>query len=71
MAQPHQMLGKNVARFRYRAGLTQENFAEKADISLRYLQSIEAGRQQPRVNVLVKIQKALGISWDELFLGIS
>ena len=58
-----------MAKLRYKAGLTQEKFAEKADISLRYLQEIEAGQKQPRVNVLVKIYKAFGVSWDELMAG--
>ena len=70
MAQPHQTFGRNVARLRVGAALTQEKLAEKADISHRYLQDIEAGKKQPRINVVVKIHKALGVSWEELLLGV-
>ena len=70
MAKPHEIFGRNVAKLRYKAKLTQEQLAEKADISHRYLQSIEAGDQQPRVGVLIKLRKALGAEWNELFSGI-
>jgi len=51
--------------------LTQEQLAEKAEISHRYLQSIEAGKKQPSINVVVRLRYALGCSWDELFQGIA
>jgi transcriptional regulator with XRE-family HTH domain len=35
---PHEKFGKNVHRRRMAARLTQEELAEKADISRRYLQ---------------------------------
>ena len=45
---PHRMrFGKNVARLRARWSLTQEKLAEKAGVSARYLQSIEAGEYLP------------------------
>ncbi len=58
--------GKNVSRLRSAAGLTQEALAEKADISVRYLQFVEAGRYTPTVTVAGRIRKALGCSWDDL-----
>jgi transcriptional regulator with XRE-family HTH domain len=58
--------GKNVSRLRSDAGLTQEALAEKADISVRYLQFVEAGRYTPTVTVAARIRNALGCSWDEL-----
>ena len=70
VVEPHKIFGRNVAKLRYRAELTQEKLAEKADISLRYLQNIEAGIRQPRVNIIVKIRKGLGAEWHELFSGI-
>ena len=47
--------------------LTQEKLSEKAEISRRYLQQIEAGTMNPTVNVVVRLKHALGASWDELF----
>jgi transcriptional regulator with XRE-family HTH domain len=58
--------GRNLNRLRSAAGLTQERLAEKADISVRYLQFLEAGRYEPTVKVAARIRRALGCSWDEL-----
>jgi transcriptional regulator with XRE-family HTH domain len=58
--------GKNVNRLRNLANLTQEQLSERADISRRYLQMIEAGQYVPTIEVASKIRKALKLSWDEL-----
>jgi len=58
--------GKNVNRLRNLANLTQEQLSERADISRRYLQMIEAGRYVPTIEVAAKLRKALKLSWDEL-----
>ncbi len=58
--------GKNLNRLRSAAGMTQETLAERADISVRYLQFVEAGRYAPTVKVAARIRKALACSWDEL-----
>ncbi len=49
--------------------MTQERLAERADISHRYLQSLEAGKKQPSINVVVRLRTALECSWDELLKG--
>ena len=49
-------------------GHIQEQLAEKADISRRYLQEIEAGEMNPTVNVASRLRRALKCPWDELFL---
>ncbi len=58
--------GKNVNRLRSTAGITQEMLAERAEISVRYLQFLEAGRYVPTVRIAARIRKALGCSWDEI-----
>ena len=63
-------LGKNLNRIRMGAGLTQERVAEKADISLRYIQWLEAGRRNPSIETLVRLHKVLGCSYDDLFKGL-
>ncbi len=50
--------------------LTQETVAVKAEISLRYLQFIEAGKKQPSINVVSRIRFSLGCSWEELLQGL-
>jgi DNA-binding XRE family transcriptional regulator len=43
--------------------------AEKVGISVRYTQSIEAGEYWPALPTLLKLRKALGGSWEEMFRG--
>jgi transcriptional regulator with XRE-family HTH domain len=57
-------------RLRMEQGLTQEKLAEKADVSHRYLQSLEAGQKQPSINVVARLRQALECSWDELLRGM-
>ncbi len=67
---PNVLFGKNVCRLRTEAHLTQEKLAEKADLSRRFIQEIEAGTKNPTVNVAVRLKKALRCSWDALFLNV-
>ena len=48
------------------AGLTQDQLSERADISRRFLQEIEAGQKNPTVNVAYRLKRALKCSWDQL-----
>jgi DNA-binding XRE family transcriptional regulator len=63
-------LGRNVARLRQQATLTQEQLAEKVGIAARYLQDIEAGKQCPSLQVLVGIRAAVKCSWEALLKNI-
>ena len=67
---PRSALGDLVRWHRQRLGLTQEALAEKADISHRYLQSLEAGQKQPSINVVAQLRTALKCPWDELLKGM-
>lgn len=60
-------LGKKIKKRRKVQKLTQEELAEKANISLVYMGYIEQGRYAPSLEVLEKIAKALKISLSELF----
>ena len=62
--------GQNVYQLRNAAKLTQEQLAEKADISRRYVQLIEASSYVPTVAVASRLRAALGVSWDELMRGM-
>jgi transcriptional regulator with XRE-family HTH domain len=68
---PHRTrFGKNVARLRARRkSLTQEKLAEKTGVSVRYLQSIEAGEYLPTLPTLARLKSALRCDWNELFAG--
>ena len=53
---------------RERKGLTQEELANKINISRAYLSHIESGNHGPSLKVAVKIAKELGMKVEELFL---
>jgi len=61
-------LGKNIKLFRARRGLSQADFAEKADISITFLSNIERGIKYPQPDMLSKITTALGVDVNELFV---
>ena len=63
-------LGKNLNRLRMSAGLTQEKLAEKADITLRYVQQLEAGQRNPSIPTLVRLHRALACKYDDIFKGM-
>ena len=48
------------------SGMTQEEIAEKSDLSSRYIQMLEAGQSIPTVEALFKIAFALKVTPDEL-----
>lgn len=62
--------GQNVVRLRNDAGLTQENLAERVQISSRYYQSIEAGNRWPTIVVLLRLRRELDCDWADLFEGM-
>ena len=41
--------------------------AENVDVSVRYLQDIEAGINCPSLQVLIDLRKTLRSEWDEIF----
>ena len=69
-AQKTEKLGRNLAKLRAKADLTQEELAEAADISTRYVQDLEAGLYSPTIWVADSLRKALNCSWDDLMRGV-
>lgn len=51
---------------RERAGLTQEQLAERADISARFVSFLETGRRQPSLSAIEVLCGALEIQMAEL-----
>lgn len=60
-------IGRRVAELRRQRGLTQERFSEVAEISLKYLQSIEAGHENLTVRSMVRIAGLLRAQAGDLF----
>jgi len=51
---------------RKRAGLTQEELADRAGVSVRFISFIETGRRQPSLSALAAISAGLGISMSAM-----
>ena len=62
-------LGKNIKFLRTQKGLTQAVLAEKTDISVIFLSSIERGTKYPKAETLARIAKVLEVEAFELFKG--
>lgn len=60
-------LGANVQAHRVRAGLTQQQLAERADVDLRFLQRIERGSGVPSLPTIVALADAVGAEVADLF----
>jgi len=59
--------GKKVKKFRLSKGLSQEAFADKADLDRTYISSIEKGERNVSLVVIEKIAAALEIEISHLF----
>jgi len=60
-------LGKTIKFLRFRQNLSQADLAEKADISVTFLSTIERGIKFPQPDILSKLSKALDVEVFELF----
>ncbi|MDR1256586.1 MAG: helix-turn-helix domain-containing protein [Spirochaetaceae bacterium] len=63
------ILGKNIKFLRTQRDFTQAVLAEKADISIIFLSSIERGTKYPKPSILARIAEALEVEVFELFKG--
>lgn len=59
-------LGNNIKKARIKRGLTQSQVAEKAEIHVNYYARIERGEENPSIEVLQNIAKALNAKSSEL-----
>ncbi|MFG3509520.1 helix-turn-helix transcriptional regulator [Streptomyces sp. NPDC047821] len=61
-----QTVGRRVQAARMDADLTQEKLAEQTGVSRTTVQSIEAGRNDPKMSHLLLIARAVGVSIHDL-----
>jgi len=57
-------MGDRIKEVRKRCGLTQEQLAERLDISVEFVGQIERGLKVPSMQVFIKIIEALNVSAD-------
>ena len=58
--------GAVVRRLREARGLTQEQLAERADVSATYVGFVERGDNVPTLTIIIQIASALGVRPFEL-----
>lgn len=62
------VFGTNVRKYRLKAGLSQEKFAEKCGLHRTYISDIERFQRSISLENIQKISDALGIKPYQLFL---
>lgn len=62
--------GKQVANIRKSKGVTQQQLAEKVDMSVVAIAYIETGKRWARLGTMNKIAKALNVNIADFFKGI-
>ena len=67
MATIKERLGNKIQKLRKELGLTQEEFAEKINISRTHMGHIEQGRKSPSLKVMEKFARTLKVKVSDLF----
>lgn len=67
MTKTQEKLGNKIQKLRKEVGLTQEEFAEKLNISRTHIGHIEQGRKSPSIKLMEKIAKSLGVKVKDIF----
>ena len=67
MGKDHKKLLNNLAELRKKAGLTQQELSENADVSRKSINAIENGIYVPSTVLALKISKTLGCKVEDLF----
>ena len=62
-------LSERLRQLRKNAGLSQEQLAERLDISRQAVSKWEAGSSSPDIHNIVQLGKLYGISTDSILLG--
>ena len=63
------VFGKNLVKVRTGLGMTQEKAAEKAGISFRFFQDLEAGISAPSLPTLTRLVRAFDCDFTDLLKG--
>ena len=67
MGKDHRKLLNNLEKLRKKAGLTQQQLSESADVSRKSINAIENGIYVPSTVLALKISKTIGCRVEDLF----
>lgn len=59
-------LGKNIKKIRSKLGLSQQELADTANLSLNFIGKIEVAFSKPSMDTVIKIADALNVSVSDL-----
>ena len=60
-------IANNIKKYRQKLGISQDRLSKMADVTYNTIIKIESGgSQNPTIDTLLKIAKALGVSVDDL-----
>ena len=62
-------IGKRIEERRKKLGLTQENLAEKSNVTTQFVSYAESGKRAMRPENLLKVAEALNVSTDYILTG--
>jgi transcriptional regulator with XRE-family HTH domain len=62
-----ELVGKRLKSIRAARKLTQETLAEKANLHSKYISSLECGRENPTLDVFLKLSEALDVELTDIF----
>ena len=62
-------IGERISKRRKQLNLTQEQIAEKMDVSIQMISNLERGNKAIKIENLIKISEILGVSTDYILLG--
>lgn len=65
-----QMIGIRIGDLRKQKGLTQEKLAEKMGVSPKYLSSIERGKENPTLDMIINLAQSLDVGIADIFTFI-
>ena len=60
------LLGKRIREIRKSQGISQEQLAERASISAQYVSNIERGKENPTLDLLLRLAEALRVSLGQM-----
>lgn len=63
-------LGQRIARIRKIKKITQEELAERSNLTMSYISKIETGKKNPTMAVIEKIADGLGMDTCQLFTNL-
>lgn len=63
-------IGKRIKEYRIKAGITQEQLAERLSLSVSYISAVERGACFPRFDNLIAIINEIHASADQIFADV-